>query len=261
MGLKAKDLIIVSVDDHIVEPPDMFKQHVPAQLKDKAPKYVIEANGDGYWSFEVPPGVEHRPQRRGRPSAQEYGMEPTAISQMREGSWNVHARIDDMNVNGVLGSLNFGTFPRLRRPPLRRDGGQGSRPGHDPGLQRLALRRLVRQQYPGRFIPMGILPTVSIDATLTELKRLVKLRLPHHVFPGQSGAGRPAGPAPPPWEPLWKLCEDEQVVLSCHIGTGAARPRLRRVADRRLDHLHADLDLQQRRRLELRHASGSAIRN
>ena len=88
--MKTEDMILVSVDDHIVEPPEMFDAHVPASLRDKAPKYIVEANGDGFWTFE---------DRRvaniglnavvGRPRS-EYGMEPTAISQMREGAYNVH---------------------------------------------------------------------------------------------------------------------------------------------------------------------------
>ena len=50
--MKTEDMILISVDDHIVEPPDMFEQHVPASLRDQAPKYVIQDNGDGYWAFE-----------------------------------------------------------------------------------------------------------------------------------------------------------------------------------------------------------------
>ena len=68
----------VSVDDHIVEPADMFDRHVPAALKDKAPKYVVQANGDGFWLYEgrkvANLGVNAVV---GRPRS-EYGMEPRA---------------------------------------------------------------------------------------------------------------------------------------------------------------------------------------
>ena len=41
------DLILISVDDHIAEPADMFDAHVPEKYKDKAPRVVIEDSGPG----------------------------------------------------------------------------------------------------------------------------------------------------------------------------------------------------------------------
>ena len=38
--MKTDDLILVSIDDHVVEPPDMFLNHVPAKYKDEAPIVV-----------------------------------------------------------------------------------------------------------------------------------------------------------------------------------------------------------------------------
>ena len=34
------DLILVSIDDHVIEPADMFEGHVPAKYADQAPKVV-----------------------------------------------------------------------------------------------------------------------------------------------------------------------------------------------------------------------------
>ena len=34
------DLILISVDDHIAEPADMFDAHVPAKYKEFAPRVV-----------------------------------------------------------------------------------------------------------------------------------------------------------------------------------------------------------------------------
>lgn len=33
------DMILISVDDHIIEPPDMFKNHLPAKYRDEAPRW------------------------------------------------------------------------------------------------------------------------------------------------------------------------------------------------------------------------------
>jgi hypothetical protein len=35
--MKIDDFILVSVDDHLVEPPDMFEGHIPASTKTTCP--------------------------------------------------------------------------------------------------------------------------------------------------------------------------------------------------------------------------------
>ena len=42
------DMILISVDDHIIEPPDMFKNHLPAKYRDEAPRLVHNPDGVGY---------------------------------------------------------------------------------------------------------------------------------------------------------------------------------------------------------------------
>ena len=38
--MNKEDMILISVDDHIVEPPDMFKNHLPKKYVDDAPRLV-----------------------------------------------------------------------------------------------------------------------------------------------------------------------------------------------------------------------------
>ena len=39
---------VISVDDHLVEPPDMFEGRLPAGLQERAPRVVrLEGNGSG----------------------------------------------------------------------------------------------------------------------------------------------------------------------------------------------------------------------
>jgi hypothetical protein len=40
--IRADDLILVSVDDHLIEPPDLFAGHLPARYLDRAPKLAAE---------------------------------------------------------------------------------------------------------------------------------------------------------------------------------------------------------------------------
>lgn len=45
------ELILVSVDDHICEPREMFDAHVPAKCRDQAPRVVEEDDGVEQWWY------------------------------------------------------------------------------------------------------------------------------------------------------------------------------------------------------------------
>jgi hypothetical protein len=81
--MQMNDMILVSIDDHVCEPPDMFERHVPAKWKDRAPRLLTKEDGSDAWFFENQqiPNVGLNAVA-GRPP-DEYGMEPTALSQLR----------------------------------------------------------------------------------------------------------------------------------------------------------------------------------
>ena len=74
--MRTDDLILVSVDDHIVEPPDMFERHVPGRWKEQAPRSVRSGQRRlrvrrivwpvGPWKLSTERG--RRPERPGRPA-------------------------------------------------------------------------------------------------------------------------------------------------------------------------------------------------
>src|SRR4030095_3942437 len=99
--MQMNDMILVSVDDHVCEPPDMWDRHVPAKWKERAPRLLHKADGVDGGVFEGAqiPNVGLNAVAGRRP--EEYGMEPTALSQLRRGCYDVHARIDDINENAV----------------------------------------------------------------------------------------------------------------------------------------------------------------
>ena len=49
--MRMEDMIMVSVDDHLVEPPDMFKNHLTAEYQAKAPKVSRLSSGCDVWEF------------------------------------------------------------------------------------------------------------------------------------------------------------------------------------------------------------------
>ena len=66
---KVEDLILVSVDDHVVEPPDLFDGHLPDKWKEYAPKLVRKRRRHRRLELRGRRDPEHRAQRGGRPAA------------------------------------------------------------------------------------------------------------------------------------------------------------------------------------------------
>jgi predicted TIM-barrel fold metal-dependent hydrolase len=213
-----EDMIIVSVDDHVVEPPDAFVRHYPAGKKDRAPKIVDKGGKDVWlWNGSIFPTIGLNAVV-GRPKS-EYGMEPTRFDQLRPGAFNAKARVDDMNVNGVLGSLNFATMP----------GASGGNfvASPDKGEALMAIRawndwHVLEWCEIGkdRLVPMIILPLWDMDLTLAEMRRMSKYGVHNIAFPDNPARCGLPSIHNEYWEPFWKECVDLQILLNCHIGTG-----------------------------------------
>lgn len=91
------DLILISVDDHIIEPPDMFVNHLPARYKDDAPQLVHQDDGTDTWTFrQTVIKTAALNAVAGRPK-EEYGLEPQALDEIRPGCYDVNERVADMN--------------------------------------------------------------------------------------------------------------------------------------------------------------------
>ena len=138
--MQTDDLILVSVDDHAVEPPDMFEGHLPDKYRDLAPRSVKKDSGIDVWVYEDNeiPNIGLNAVA-GRPP-EEYNIEPTRYEEIRPGCFDINERVKDMNRNGVLGSMCFPSFVAVLRTallPLQRS---RCRTGHGQGLQRLARR-------------------------------------------------------------------------------------------------------------------------
>jgi choline dehydrogenase-like flavoprotein len=109
--IERDDLILISVDDHIIEPPDLFAGHLDARYLDQAPKLVRNDEGSDVWTFG-PVVMETAALNAvaGRPK-HEYSLEPQSLDEVRPGCYRVDERVKDMDAGGVLASMNFPSFP------------------------------------------------------------------------------------------------------------------------------------------------------
>jgi predicted TIM-barrel fold metal-dependent hydrolase len=172
--VRTEDLIILSIDDHLIEPPDMFDQHVPAKYADQAPKLLRDADGLEKWVFQnTTMGVMGLNSVVSWPKEQ-WGRDPATLSEMRPGSYDIHERIRDMNRNGVLASMCFPTFPGFSGRTFHEAAETG-----DPELSTIMLRAYNDWHidewcaaYPGRFMPLALPPIWDIEALVAEVHRV-----------------------------------------------------------------------------------------
>jgi predicted TIM-barrel fold metal-dependent hydrolase len=221
--MEIADLILVSVDDHLIEPPDMFVRHIAPRFKDRAPAVMVGTGGAHHWQIEGQraPGLGLNAVA-GRPK-EEYGFEPVSYEQVRKGCFDPDARIEDMNANGVLGSICFGSFPGFAGARFQK-------------MQDKELALATIQAYndwhfhtwcgkhPGRFIPLAMLPLWDVGLAVSELERMVRLGCHAVTFPENPALIGLPSLHNECWEPLWGACEEHAVVLCCHIGSAGNAP-------------------------------------
>ncbi len=213
------DMIILSIDDHVVEPPDLFDGHLPAAYRDRAPRLVRDADGKEHWEFEGKEfGIFGLNATVSWPK-EEWGLNPSALAEMRPAAYLVDQRIDDMNRNGVLASMCFPSLPGFS--------GRRFQEADDKDLALVMLKAYNDwsidewcASHPGRFMPLAIGPAWDMDEMVAELKRVsakgcraVSMpELPHIQ-------GLPSYQSDY-WDPFFRAVCDEGMVMCLHIGMG-----------------------------------------
>ena len=216
--MRTEDMILISIDDHSIEPPDMYRRHLPAKWLDKAPKIVRDENGHDLWVFqgEATSTTFGMAATVGWP-AQEWGFSPGSFSEMRPGCFDVHERVRDMNANGVLASMCFPTMAGFNARTFTE--------ASDKELSYVMLQAYNDWHidewcgsYPGRFIPLGIVPMWDVELAAAEIRRISRkgcraisfLEAPHAQGWPSFLSGH--------WDPMLAALIEEDMVLCLHIG-------------------------------------------
>jgi len=215
-----EDLVLVSVDDHVVEPPNLFDNHLPAKWKEYAPKSVRKDSGIDVWVYEGNeiPNIGLNAVA-GRPP-EEYDIEPTSYEMMRAGCYDIHERVKDMNRNGVLASMCFPSFVQFCGQLFSRS------KDLDIGLNLLRAYNDWHIDewcgtYPGRFMPLSIPPIWDPQAMADEVHRVSKKGCNAVTFsedPAKLGWPHVFGDH---WDPFFEACQDTGTVICLHIGSSS----------------------------------------
>jgi predicted TIM-barrel fold metal-dependent hydrolase len=222
MNVQPEDLILISVDDHVVEPPDVFEGRMPAKYAYAAPRMIHKDDGTDVWAYDGKefPNIALNAVA-GRPP-DEYGLEPTSLEEIRLGTWDVGARVKDMSANGVLAAINFPSFPRFAGQAF------SEAAASDPEATRAVVQAYNDWHIegwcgaaPGRLIPMALPMFWDVSYLVAEARRVVAKGC--HAFTFSSNPHDVGFPSlhSDYWDPFWAVCEELEIVLCMHLGSNS----------------------------------------
>jgi len=215
---------VISVDDHLIEPPDLFDGRLPGALAPRGPRVVELDGGREAWEYEgnLYPNVGLNAVV-GRPKEQ-WSMDPARFSEMRPGCYDIDARVADMDTAGIWASLCFpslvagfcgAVFSRSKDPAL---GLACVRAWNDWHLEVWAGR------HPERIIPLQLTwladPAVAAADVRANAERGFRA-VSFPEFPAQLGlpsifSGH--------WDRFFAACEDTSTVVCLHTGASSWAP-------------------------------------
>ena len=223
--MRMDDMILISVDDHIIEPPSLFGGRLPVSFAGREPRVARFESGEERWLMEGRKIASVGPSAVAGRNREEMGIEPTRYDQLRAGCWSIADRLGDMNANGVLSSMNFPSMPGFA--------GERFFVGEDKALM-LALIQAYNDWHleewaglePGRMIPMALLPLWDIDLAIAELERMRAQDCAVVTFPEQPVAYGLPSIHSGHWDRLFAAITDLDITVAIHIGTsgGTAQP-------------------------------------
>jgi predicted TIM-barrel fold metal-dependent hydrolase len=235
---------IISVDDHIVEPADLWISRLPSKYHDVGPRVKRGVMGEVTYvggKLTVKPGSEGNPtdwwhyEELRRPLLRvdsavgvprdQVTMSGITFEDMRPGSYSKAERLEDMDANHIEASLCFPTLPRFC--------GQTFLEAKDKELALLCVKAYNDFQVEewcadtgGRLIPLIIIPLWDAELAAEEVRRNAA-RGVHAVcfseippYLGLPSIHDPEGY----WDPFFRACDETDMVINMHIGSSSKMP-------------------------------------
>jgi predicted TIM-barrel fold metal-dependent hydrolase len=234
---------IISVDDHVVEPPHLWETWLPPKFRDRGPKVerrgigsMRHVGGGSYqqtfdpdgpqgdcWVYEDLVYINKRHVAAVGFPRDEMEAVPITYDEMRPGCYDPKARLDDMDLNWTEASLSFPTFPRFC--------GQTFLEAKDRELALACVKAyndwMVEEwcgDSGGRLIPLTLIPLWDADLAAAEVRRnadrgchaVCFSEIPHHL-------GLPSVHTRH-WDPFFAACEETATTVCMHIGSSSKMP-------------------------------------
>ena len=211
---------LISADDHIVEPPDVFEGRLASRFVEDAPRIVEDASGNQRWLMEgrmmATIGLSAVV---GRGDDDKWVADPVRFEEMRPGCWDIHNRIKDMDLARIDASLCFPSFlPGFAGRMFARMKDQ------DLGL---ALVRAWNDwhleawagPYPDRIIPCQLTWLSDVEVAAQEVRRNAERGFKAVTFTENPAASKLPSLQSGYWDPFLRACEETGTVVCLHGGS------------------------------------------
>ncbi|MCB1251390.1 MAG: amidohydrolase [Acidimicrobiales bacterium] len=236
---------IISVDDHVIEPPNVWQDRLPEKYKAVGPrverhpvksmtfiggKFAYEMGEEGsdgpvadWWMFEDKAIPHTRLAAAVGVPREEVTVTPITYEDMRPGCFDQKARIEDMDVNWTEAQMCFPTMPRFC--------GQTFTEMHDKELGLLCVQAyndwMVDEWCAGtdgRLIPLMIVPLWDPQLAADEVRRNAARGVTATCFSEiPPFLGLPSIHSGE-WDPFFEACNETGVVVNMHIGSSSRMP-------------------------------------
>lgn len=215
---------LFSVDDHVIEPRDVWTSRLPAKYKDIGPHLLID-DGVEYWAYEDQREISAGVSAAAGKSNKEFSASSLTYAEMRPGCYDSVARLADMDESGILTSVCFPSFSRFC--------GQTFLKFKDKELAFLCVQAyndfMIDEwcgSAPGRFVPLIVLPLWDPKLAAKEMERCAAKGARGYTFSeNPTHLGLPSIHDPNEyWEPVFNAANELELVTCTHIGSSSKLP-------------------------------------
>jgi predicted TIM-barrel fold metal-dependent hydrolase len=235
---------IISIDDHVVEPPHVWQTWLPEKFKAAGPRVerrgVAKINWTGAavyreefddesphkadtWVYEDLVYTHKRMVAAVGFPRDEMTMTPITYDDMRPGCYDPKARLEDMDVNHVEASACYPTFPRFC--------GQTFSEGKDKALGLACVEAYNNWMVDewcgdsnGRLIPICLIPLWDVELAVAEVHRNAARGVRAVAFSEIAAVLGLPSIHTGYWDPFFAACEETGTVVCMHIGSSSRMP-------------------------------------
>ncbi len=210
---------VISSDNHVMEPPDLWTSRADAKYKDRVPQITREENGtdwwycDGYRVISVQTGSQTGVRFE---SPEDLKLDRDTWEDVRLGGYIPEEHIKDMGIDGIDVSIVYPTTGLILFSV--------------PDSDLLTHTFKIYNDWVGEFCStypkvlkgIAMVNVDDVESGVKELERCAKLGFVGAMITVHPPVERSYNL--PEYEPLWAAAQDLQMPLSLHIGTNRPGP-------------------------------------